>query len=154
MSNTDIVRASFDAYRRQDRQAAERLIAPDFVFTSPQDDHIDRTAFFERCFPTADRFTTQEILELVGAGEEGVFILYEYELQTGNAIATPSSSPSATADWSRPRCSSEDTSATERDRSSPRWPSRRRHTARCRDHVRLPSSRIVHGSMASTLRCV
>src|SRR5437763_9679987 len=99
MSNTDIVRASFDAYRRQDRQAAERLIAPDFVFTSPQDDHIDRTAFFERCFPTADRFTTQEILELVGAGEEGVFILYEYELQTGNAIATPSSSPSATADW-------------------------------------------------------
>ncbi len=83
MSNTDVVRASFDAYRRQDRQAAERLIAPDFVFTSPQDDHIDRTAFFERCFPTADRFTTQEILELVGAGEDGVFILYEYELETG-----------------------------------------------------------------------
>jgi ketosteroid isomerase-like protein len=83
MANTDIVRALFDAYRRQDTEAAERLIAENFVFTSPQDDHIDRAAFFERCFPTAERFTTQDILELVGAGEDGVFILYQYELQTG-----------------------------------------------------------------------
>jgi len=73
----------FDAYRIQDRHAAEKLVAEDFVFTSPQDDHIDRTAFFERCFPTAGRFTSQETLELVGAGEDGVFILYEYELKTG-----------------------------------------------------------------------
>ena len=83
MSNTDIVRSLFDAYRRQDTEVAERLVAEDFVFTSPQDDHIDRTAFFERCFPTADRFTTQDILELVGAGADGVFMLYEYELKTG-----------------------------------------------------------------------
>jgi ketosteroid isomerase-like protein len=83
MSNTDIVRASFDAYRSQDRDAAEKLIAQDFVFTSPQDDHIDRRAFFERCFPTADRLTSQETLELVGVGEDNVFILYEYELTTG-----------------------------------------------------------------------
>jgi ketosteroid isomerase-like protein len=83
MANTDIVRSLFDAYRRQDTEAAERLIAEDFVFTSPQDDNIDRKAFFERCFPTADRFITQDILELVGAGEDSVFILYQYELQTG-----------------------------------------------------------------------
>ena len=50
MSNTDVVRAAFAAYIAQDRQAAERLIADDFMFTSPQDDHIDREAFFERCF--------------------------------------------------------------------------------------------------------
>jgi ketosteroid isomerase-like protein len=83
MANPDIVRSLFDAYRRQDRKAAEVLIAEDFVFTSPQDDHIDRKAYFERCFPTADRFTTQDILELVGASEDGVFVLYEYELKTG-----------------------------------------------------------------------
>lgn len=80
---TDIVRASFDAYRAQDRETAERLLADDFVFTSPQDDHIDKTAYLERCFPTADRFRTQNILELVSAGDHGVFLLYEYELQTG-----------------------------------------------------------------------
>ena len=83
MSNTDVVRAAFDAYRAQDRDAAEALIADDFVFTSPQDDHIDKTAFMERCFPTADRFVSQDIVELVDAGSGGVFVLYEYELTTG-----------------------------------------------------------------------
>jgi ketosteroid isomerase-like protein len=83
MSATDIVRASFDAYRAQDRDAAERIMADDLVFTSPQDDHIGRAAYFERCFPTADRFTSQEILELVSTDGDGVFILYEYELKTG-----------------------------------------------------------------------
>jgi ketosteroid isomerase-like protein len=83
MSNTDVVRESFNAYLAQDEGAAARLFAEDFVFTSPQDDHIDKAAFMERCFPTAERLATQEILELVGAGDNGVFILYEYELQTG-----------------------------------------------------------------------
>jgi ketosteroid isomerase-like protein len=83
MSNTDIVRASFEAYLAQDRAAAERLLAEDYVFTSPQDDHIGKAAFLQRCFPTAGRFSSQEILRLVDAGDDGVFILYEYELETG-----------------------------------------------------------------------
>ena len=83
MGNTGVVRAAFEAYRSQDLDAEERLLADDFVFTSPQDDHIDRAAFLERCFPTADRFVTQEVVELVDAGPDGVFILYEYELRDG-----------------------------------------------------------------------
>ena len=83
MSITAIVRASFEAYLAQDRDTAEQLIAEDFLFTSPQDDHIDKAAFLERCFPTADRLSSQEILELVSVGEDGVFILYEYELKNG-----------------------------------------------------------------------
>jgi ketosteroid isomerase-like protein len=83
VSDTEIVRACFDAYFAQDRATAERLLAEDFVFTSPQDDHIDKAAYLERCFPTADRFTSQEILRLVSAGGDGVFVLYEYELTTG-----------------------------------------------------------------------
>lgn len=83
MSSTDVVRASFEAYRAQDLAAAERLLARDYVFTSPQDDHIGRAAFLERCFPTAGRFVSQEIVELTGAGENGVFLLYEYELASG-----------------------------------------------------------------------
>lgn len=82
MSSAIVVRALFDAYRAQDKDAAQRLIADDFVFTSPQDDHIDRTAYLERCFPTADRFTYQEILELADT-PGGAFVLYEYELTTG-----------------------------------------------------------------------
>lgn len=83
VGNTEVVRAAFEAYRSQDLDAEERLLADDFVFTSPQDDRIDRAAFLERCFPTADRFVTQEIVELVDAGPDGVFILYEYELHDG-----------------------------------------------------------------------
>ncbi len=83
MSNTDVVRAMFEAYLAQDEPTAERLLAEEFVFTSPQDDHIDKAAFLERCFPTAARVTTQKIVELVSAGDDGVFILYEYELTTG-----------------------------------------------------------------------
>jgi ketosteroid isomerase-like protein len=82
-SRTEVVRASFDAYRTQDHDAADRLMADELTFTSPQDDHIDRRAYFERCFPTADRLVFQEVLELVEAGDDGVFILYEYELKTG-----------------------------------------------------------------------
>jgi ketosteroid isomerase-like protein len=83
MSTADVVRAAFDAYISQDRAAVERLLAEDYVFTSPQDDHIGRAEFLAKCFPTADRLRTQEILHLVTAGDDGVFVLYEYELRTG-----------------------------------------------------------------------
>ena len=59
-----------------------RLLAADYRFTSPQDDHIDRNAFMERCFPTADRFATNTVLELVST-PSGVLYVYEYELTDG-----------------------------------------------------------------------
>lgn len=55
MLNTEVVRAAFHAYLSQDGYEAAQLLAEDFVFTSPQDDHIDKIAYLERCFPTADR---------------------------------------------------------------------------------------------------
>jgi ketosteroid isomerase-like protein len=83
MSNIDAVRASMEAYHNQDIDIASRLLADDFTFTSPQDDHIDKSAYLERCFPTADRFASSEILALVASGADSVLLLYEYELTTG-----------------------------------------------------------------------
>ena len=83
MSNVDTVRAMFASYLAQDRETAERLIADEFVFTSPQDDHIDRAAFFERCFPTADRLVSQELYFVVPTEGDDVFVMYEYALKTG-----------------------------------------------------------------------
>ncbi|MEY9845400.1 nuclear transport factor 2 family protein [Streptacidiphilus sp. MAP5-3] len=80
---TSVVEAAFRAYRAQDRTAALPLYADDFTFTSPQDDHIDKAAFFERCFPTADRFTEQRMLHVVPVDPELVFVHYDYELTTG-----------------------------------------------------------------------
>ena len=83
MSNTDVVKAMFANFRAQDTEAAEKLLAPDFVFTSPQDDHIDKAAYMERCFPTAGHFVTQALLDVVDASRDAVFVRYEYELADG-----------------------------------------------------------------------
>ncbi len=83
MLSIDVVQAASEAYLTQDRAAIERLLADDFVFTSSQDDHIGKAAFLERCFPTVDRLSSQRILRLTDAGDGDVFILYEYELKTG-----------------------------------------------------------------------
>jgi ketosteroid isomerase-like protein len=73
----------FESYLTQDRDTADRLLAEEFAFTSPQDDHIDKAAFFERCFPTADRLVSQEMLYVVPTDGDDVFVMYEYELKTG-----------------------------------------------------------------------
>ncbi|MGG7570092.1 nuclear transport factor 2 family protein [Streptomyces sirii] len=83
MTNIDIVRAGFAAYLAQDREAIDRLLADDFVFTSPQDDHLDKTAFLQVCFPTADRLRRQEILDAVAIDDHQVYVRYAYELKTG-----------------------------------------------------------------------
>ena len=82
MTDIDIVRASVAAYKAGDREIATALFSPEFRFTSPQDDHIDRATWFERCFPTADRFVAHELLEIVST-PSGVISLYEYELVNG-----------------------------------------------------------------------
>ena len=82
MTDIDIVRAAVDAYQRQDAVAADRLVAPDFVFTSPRDNHVDKAAYLEVRFPTADRFSDYESLEMVETAN-GVLSLYEYELKGG-----------------------------------------------------------------------
>ncbi len=76
LTNVDVVRAVFESYLAQDRDAADRLIAEDFAFTSPQDDHIDKVAFFERCFPTAEHLKSQDILKVVPTEGDDVFVLY------------------------------------------------------------------------------
>ena len=77
MSNVEVVQALTRAFHDQDRRSAEALVADDFVFTSPQDDHIDRDAWFERCFPSADHFDgpshTLEIIEVGGV------VLHRYD---------------------------------------------------------------------------
>jgi ketosteroid isomerase-like protein len=78
--NLELIAAAFDYYRRGDEQAALPLYAEDFRFTSPQDDHIDKDAFFERCFPTASRVSRHETVHMVPADDESAFVMYEYEL--------------------------------------------------------------------------
>jgi len=83
MTNADVVRAMFDAYLRGDRAAAEELLGDGLVFSSPQDDFIDRAAYLERCFPTAGRVRSQVLTDVVEVSEHDVFVRYEYVLHSG-----------------------------------------------------------------------
>ena len=82
MSNSDTVTALMQAFRAGDRERAERLVAPGFRFTSPQDDHLDRATWFEVCFPTSSHFVSHETLQVLADGDL-VFSRYEYELADG-----------------------------------------------------------------------
>jgi ketosteroid isomerase-like protein len=82
-SRTEVVRAMMQAYLDQDLVTAERLLDDRLTFTSPQDEHIDKAAFLQRCFPTADRTVSQEVLQCVDGEGDQVFLLYEYVLKTG-----------------------------------------------------------------------
>jgi ketosteroid isomerase-like protein len=70
-----IARALYDAYRERRREDAEALLAPDFSFTSPYDDRIDRAAFFVRCWPNGDRIRAF-LIERIAADAEGAFVTY------------------------------------------------------------------------------
>lgn len=77
VTSVAVVQEFMRAFREQDRETAERLMADDFVFTSPQDDHIDRVEWLERCFPSAGHFSspaqTLQIVEVDG------LVLHRYE---------------------------------------------------------------------------
>ena len=80
-SAIDTVLAFMQAFREQDRPAAEALMHADFVFTSPQDDHLDRAAWLERCFPTADHFDTPGVTLQIVETDGIVLHRYEYVVQ-------------------------------------------------------------------------
>jgi hypothetical protein len=50
-TTTEAIRTYLGVYQRKDRSAIEQVLADDFTFTSPVDDHIDRALYFVKCWP-------------------------------------------------------------------------------------------------------
>jgi ketosteroid isomerase-like protein len=71
-----IARSAYEAYVAKDRAAIEKLIAPDFHFTSPLDNRIDRATYFARCWPHNETITGFDFINLVADGDR-VFVTYE-----------------------------------------------------------------------------
>jgi hypothetical protein len=80
--NVQTVRRLRMAFEEQDAATARRLLADDFRFTSPQDDHIDVDTWMRTCFPRAGRFVQSHLSEL-GAHGDLVFSRYDYTLADG-----------------------------------------------------------------------
>jgi ketosteroid isomerase-like protein len=75
-SRIDIARALYEAFAAGDRDAAERCLGQDFVFSAPPDPHLDREGYFERCWPGAGSGQSFEFRRLLEAGDE-VIVTYE-----------------------------------------------------------------------------
>ncbi len=85
MATVDIsrlVRGYYAAYGSKDRQVVEDLLSSDFAFSSPQDDHIDRAAYFAKCWPNSAKMRTIEIEKLCRQQDE-VFVRYRLETLGG-----------------------------------------------------------------------
>ncbi len=80
--NVSIARESYLAYVANDRAAIEALIAPDFHFTSPLDNRIDRKAYFERCWPNSGNIRDFRFERIVPEGDQ-VVVTYEGEARSG-----------------------------------------------------------------------
>jgi ketosteroid isomerase-like protein len=69
------IAAAYGAYETDDRETLERLIAPEFTFTSPYDDGIDREAYFQRCWPNHETIAKMKV-ERVFIEGDGAFVTY------------------------------------------------------------------------------
>jgi ketosteroid isomerase-like protein len=78
-----IAYACYDAYVQKDREAIEALIAPDFHFTSPLDNRIDRKTYFERCWPNSKTISAFEFINEAVQGDR-VYVTYEGRVTTGH----------------------------------------------------------------------
>jgi ketosteroid isomerase-like protein len=82
MDPQEIARRSYQAYVNSDRPAIEALIADDFHFTSPLDNRIDRTTYFERCWPNNESIVGFDFVHIVSHGDR-VFVTYEGRNKSG-----------------------------------------------------------------------
>jgi len=80
-----LARAAYAAYETKDRAALEALLAPDFTFSSPQDDHIDRATYLQRCWPFSEKVKSFRIERLFAQGDEA-FVQYACQPKSGAAF--------------------------------------------------------------------
>jgi len=83
--SSEIVRGALQAYVDNDRAAIESLIAADYHFTSPFDNHIDRATYFDRCWPNSKHIAGFERIHEVEDGDR-VFIVYEGKTDAGKVF--------------------------------------------------------------------
>jgi ketosteroid isomerase-like protein len=79
------VRSLYAAYIEGRKDIAGAMLSADFTFSSPRDDHIARTAYFDRCWPEPPPFRAMEIEYLAIEGDEAV-VRYRAEKLDGTAF--------------------------------------------------------------------
>ena len=77
MSNrTEIAKGLYKAFAAGNRSFVEAHLTDDYSFSAPPDPHLDRTGYFERCWPGAGRGQEFAFIRLIESGNE-VIVTYE-----------------------------------------------------------------------------
>ncbi len=76
-TNETIVREFYQQYHARNRAAFASMMHPEFAFTSPYDDHIDRAAYFKRCWDGGDAMTGFDVNRIASVGQ---FVFINYTL--------------------------------------------------------------------------
>jgi ketosteroid isomerase-like protein len=84
-ANAGIICGIFAAYLANDRKRVEGLLADDFRFTSPYDDHIDKPTYFERCWKNSDWIERHELERIFVNGDEA-FVTYKCTAKGGKSF--------------------------------------------------------------------
>ena len=78
-----VVRDSYRAYETGDRDLIERCLSDELTFYSPPDPGIDRSQYFERCWPNAGNSGSYEITRMIEEGDE-IVATYEATRDDGS----------------------------------------------------------------------
>jgi ketosteroid isomerase-like protein len=79
------IATAYGAYETDDRDTLEKLIAPDFTFTSPYDDGIGREEYFRRCWPNHET-TAKMKVERVFIEGNSAFVTYLGKSTSGRSF--------------------------------------------------------------------
>jgi len=72
--NGKIIMAYYLSFEKKDWNSMQQVLADGFTFSSPLDDHIDVTAFKERCWPNCYNIKRFEVDKFVVNGDEAFVI--------------------------------------------------------------------------------
>lgn len=72
--NEKSIKGWYTAFVNKDWNLIEQVLAGGFTFSSPLDDHIDLTAFKERCWPNAYKIKKVDVDKVVENGDD-VFVI-------------------------------------------------------------------------------
>lgn len=84
--NKATVRKYYTAWETKDWHTVDTLLAEDFTFTSPLDDHISKSAFKAGCWDTQVAFIKRfDLKQVIGAGDD-MFVMYVCHTANGKTF--------------------------------------------------------------------
>lgn len=85
MDRQATVRGLFAAYLANRKDEVSDMLTEDFTFSSPNDDHINKATYFERCWPQPPAFSAIHI-ERISLEDNEALVRYRADKRDGGSF--------------------------------------------------------------------